>query len=64
MKKPARGGLGVMMTTTQMIAVVLSPLIGGLVWWLFFRAGKAGHDFLWRKLPDGKLRRFLLKKIN
>jgi hypothetical protein len=52
------------MTRTDMIAVALAPLVGGLVWWLFFRAAKFGHDYLWRRLPEGRLRRFLLRKVS
>ena len=52
------------MTTNDMLAVALAPLIGGLVWWLFFRAAKFGHDYLWRRLPEGRLRRLLLRKVS
>ena len=64
MGKPALGGLGGGMTQTDMIAVVAAPLLGGLLWWLFFRAAKVGNDFLWKWLPDGRLRRLLLRKID
>lgn len=63
MKMPALGGL-VTMTTTDMLAVAAAPLVGGVLWWVFFRTGKFGHDLIWRYLPDGKLRRFLLRKVS
>lgn len=61
--KPALGGLGVGMTNT-MWAALLAPLIGGVFYWLVTRPGKWAHDWLWRKLPDGKLRDILLKKVD
>lgn len=52
------------MQTRDMIAVALAPLIGGAIWWLFFRFAKIAHDFLWERLPEGRLRRLLLKKVS
>jgi hypothetical protein len=48
----------------DMLAVVLAPTIGGLIWWFFFKIAKSGHNFLWMRLPDGRIRRFLLRKVS
>lgn len=50
------------MTNTQW-AAVLAPLVGGAFWWLVKRPGQKAHDWLWRRLPEGRLRNFLLRKI-
>lgn len=46
-----------------MWAALLAPLLGGLIWWLLLAPGKAAYRWLWRKIPDGKLRDLLLKKL-
>lgn len=46
-----------------MIAALVAPLLGPAIWWLFFYPGRRLHPYLQRKLPEGKLRRFLLYKI-
>jgi len=54
----------VIVQKSTMIAMLLAPLVGGTIWWLFFRFAKIAHDFLWKRLPEGRLRRLLLKKVS
>jgi hypothetical protein len=51
------------MTSQSLWAVVLAPILGPLIWWGLKAPGRAVHDFLWRRLPDGRLRRMLLRKV-
>lgn len=51
------------MQKTTIVALVLAPLLVPLFRWAATFPGKKAHDFLWRKLPDGKLRSILLKKV-
>lgn len=50
------------MTTETAIAVVLTPILGPLLWWIIWAPAKAAHNYLWRRLPDGRMRRLLLKE--
>lgn len=49
------------MQITTVIAVALAPLLVPFYRWAFTRPGKWAHDWLWRTMPDGRLRTFLLK---
>lgn len=46
------------------IAIGLAPILGPIIWWILFRPGKIVHNFLWKRLPDGKLRTMLFKEVN
>ncbi len=50
------------MTSTQW-AALLAPFIGVLFWWLVMYPGRKLSDFLWKRLPDGKLRSILLRSV-
>lgn len=50
------------MTSTQW-AALLTPVVGVGFWWLVMRPGKWLHDYLWKRIPNGKLRKLLLRKI-
>ena len=52
------------MQTSTVVALIVAPLLGGLIWKGLHWPGHVIHDFLWRKLPDGKLRNILLKKVS
>lgn len=47
-----------------MWGLLLAPLLAPILWWLYTRPGKWAHDWLWRKLPEGRLRRLLLRKVS
>jgi hypothetical protein len=49
--------------TSTIIAAVLAPSLGGLFWWLVQRPGKLLNDTLWKRLPEGRLRRILLRRV-
>lgn len=49
---------------SKLWAALLAPIIGGAIWWLLLRPGRIVHDWLWRKLPDGRLRRILFQKMD
>jgi hypothetical protein len=53
---------GVMQIQT-VVAIVLAPLLVPLYRWLFTLPGRKVHDWLWVHLPEGRLRRILLKKV-
>lgn len=52
------------MQTTTLIAVVLAPIVGPAMWWVLQAPGRAVYRFLWRKLPDGWVRKVLLKELS
>ena len=47
-----------------MIAIALAPVVVPVVWWALTRPGKALHNWLWKRLPEGRLRRILLGKVS
>ena len=49
------------MQKSTIIALVIAPLLGPVIWWLLMWPGRQVRDLLWRKLPEGRLRRVLLK---
>jgi hypothetical protein len=51
------------MQTSTVIAALLAPSLGGLFWWLVQRPGKLLNDTLWKRLPEGRLRRILLRRV-
>ncbi len=52
------------MDGTQMLVVATAPIAVPVAWWILTRPGKALHRFLWKRLPDGRLRRILLGKVS
>jgi len=50
--------------TSTVIAALVAPTVGGLFWWLVQRPGKLLNDVLWKRLPEGRLRRVLLKRVS
>lgn len=44
-------------------AALLAPIIGPAMWWVLQGPGRVAYRYLWKKLPDGRLRRVLLRKI-
>lgn len=51
------------MERTTLIAAVLAPLALPVYRYLFLKPGQVAHDWLWKRLPDGRLRRILLRKV-
>jgi hypothetical protein len=51
------------MQTSTVIAALLAPTVGGLFWWLVQKPGTLLNDWAWKRLPDGKLRRLLLRRF-
>ena len=49
--------------TSNQWAALLAPVVGVGFWWLVKYPGRKLADYLWRKLPDGKLRDLLLRKV-
>jgi hypothetical protein len=49
-------------TSTQW-AALLAPTVGVAIWWALKRPGKLLSDLLWKRLPEGRLRRILLRKV-
>ena len=50
------------MQNTTVWALLLAPFIGGLIWWLLLMPGRLVSRWLWRVLPEGRLRRVLFAK--
>ncbi len=50
------------MTSTQW-AALLAPVVGAGFWWLVMYPGRKLADALWKRLPDGRLRKFLLYHV-
>lgn len=48
------------MQTSTIVAAVLAPILGPALWWAYTRPGAAVHRYLWKRLPEGRLRRILL----
>lgn len=44
-------------------AAVLAPILGPLIWWALLKPGRGLNDWLWRKMPEGRLRSILLRRI-
>jgi len=58
MRKPALGGLvGVAMQTGTVWAALLAPVLAPLI----YLPGKLVYRWLWKRMPEGRLRSFLLK---
>lgn len=48
--------------STTMWAAVLAPIVGGLFWWAIQQPAKWVHDYLWKRMPEGRFRDFLFKQ--
>lgn len=42
-------------------ALLLAPIVGPLVWFALLIPGRMFSRWLWKRLPDGRLRRVLFK---
>jgi len=49
-------------TKETALAIFLAPLVGVAGWWLLLQPGRWVHRFLYRRLPDGRIRRLLLSE--
>ena len=47
-----------------MLTIVSAPVAVPVVWWILTRPGKVIYRFLWKRLPEGRLRRILLGKVS
>jgi hypothetical protein len=45
------------------LAAFLAPTLGAAFYWLVFKVARKGHNWLWKRLPEGRLRRLLLGHI-
>jgi hypothetical protein len=64
MQKPRMAGLGVGEAMTPTLwALLLAPIVGPLIGYLLFLPARAFARWLWKRLPDGKLRRTLLMRV-
>lgn len=52
------------MDSTQIVALVTAPIAVPVAWWILTRPGKVLHRYLWKRLPDGRLRRALLGRVS
>lgn len=50
--------------STNQWAALLAPILGVAIWKGFFWAAAKVHDYLWVHLPEGKLRKLLLRKVS
>jgi len=46
------------------LAALLAPTLGVGIWWIAGRPGKWISDWLAKVLPQGRLRRVLLKRVD
>jgi hypothetical protein len=44
-------------------AIAAAPFLKPVFHWIAFTPGKKVHDFLWKRLPEGRVRRILLRKV-
>lgn len=44
-------------------AALLAPVLGPLIWWALKAPGRAAYRAVWKHLPDGRLRRLLLRRV-
>lgn len=52
------------MDNATKIGIALAPILGPAFWWVYTRPGKWLHNWLWKRLPDGRLRRILLMRVS
>lgn len=62
-KAPHGAGLGGFAVEPKLVALVLAPIVGPLIWAGFYWVAKKIHDYAWKRLPDGKLRALLLRNV-
>lgn len=55
--------MGWSMQNSTLVAAFLAPLLAPVVRWLFLKPGRMCHDWLWKRLPEGKMRKILLKRV-
>jgi hypothetical protein len=44
-------------------SLLAAPILGPLIWWAWMYPGRKVRNWIWRSMPDGKLRNLLLYKI-
>jgi len=49
------------MQTATIVSLIAAPIVGPLIWKVLLWPGKRTHDYLWRRMPDGRLRSLLLR---
>lgn len=50
------------MQKETIIALVLAPIIGGAMWYVLLLPGRYVSRWVWKYMPEGRLRNLLLKK--
>lgn len=48
----------------QQIAMALGLSIAPLITWIYLKSGEKGKQFVERYIPEGKLKQFLLRKVD
>jgi hypothetical protein len=51
------------MDKAVLVAIATFPIVGPIAWWLLTRPGRALHNYLWKRLPEGRIRRMLLREV-
>jgi hypothetical protein len=51
------------MQNTTVWALLLAPLLTPIYRYVFLLPGRKAHDWIWKNVPEGRLRRLLLKKV-
>lgn len=49
------------MQTSTVVAILLAPILGPVLWYGLLLPGRMLSRWLWKSLPEGRLRRILLK---
>jgi hypothetical protein len=52
------------MQKTTVIALLLAPILGPILWWAFMLPGRYVSRLIWKHMPDGRLKRILLRHNN
>lgn len=52
------------MQKTTIIAILLAPILGPVMWYAFMLPGRYVSRLIWKHMPEGRLKRILLKKNN
>ena len=50
------------MDKSTLIAAALASSVGAGIWWLIQWPGKRLRDWVWKRWPEGRIRRFLLRR--
>jgi len=52
------------MDKTVLVTIATAPIAVPIAFWVLTRPGKAFHNYLWKRLPEGFWRRLLLRKVS